>query len=66
MVRKNTSLASRSWVDSRYVQHKAKEEPFEIKKYDISDVEKLQRWRQEESEVRREGVREGGRDAGRE
>ncbi|XP_041353200.1 kinesin-like protein KIF26B [Gigantopelta aegis] len=49
VVRKNPSVSARAWVDTRYI-HKSKEEPFEIKKYDISDVEKLQRWRQEESE----------------
>ena len=33
-----------------------------MSEYDISDVEKLQRWRQEESEVQREGGSESVKD----
>lgn len=32
--------------------HKAKDEPLELKKYDVDDVERMQRRRQEEGEVR--------------
>ena len=44
------SQGSRAWAESRHAQ-KSKEEPLELKKYDMDDVERLQRRRQDETEV---------------
>lgn len=46
-----TSPSPKAWVDTRQIQ-KIKEEPFEIKLYDVADVERLGRRRTDESEVR--------------
>ena len=43
------SQGSRVWAEPR---HKGKDEPLELKKYDVDDVERLQRRRQEDAEVR--------------
>ncbi|KAK3093323.1 hypothetical protein FSP39_014094 [Pinctada imbricata] len=44
---KATSPSPKAWVDTRQIQ-KIKEEPFEIKLYDVDDVERLQRRRAED------------------
>lgn len=41
------SPSSKAWVDTRQIQ-RIKEEPFEIKLYDMDDVERLARRRNEE------------------
>ncbi|XP_065943161.1 kinesin-like protein KIF26B isoform X2 [Magallana gigas] len=43
------SPSSKAWVDTRQIQ-RIKEEPFEIKLYDMDDVERLARRRNEEEE----------------
>ncbi|XP_052058492.1 uncharacterized protein LOC127698847 isoform X2 [Mytilus californianus] len=43
------SPSSKAWVDTRQIQ-KIKEEPFEIKSYNMDDVERLGRRRQDESQ----------------
>nr|KAG5702102.1 hypothetical protein BaRGS_010368 [Batillaria attramentaria] len=45
------SNGARTWVETRHA-HKGKDEPLELKKYDVDDVERLQRRRQEEGECR--------------
>lgn len=42
-----SSPSSKAWVDTRQIQ-RIKEEPFEIKLYDMDDVERLARRRNEE------------------
>lgn len=44
------SPSSKAWVDTRQIQ-KIKEEPFEIKSYNMDDVERLGRRRQDELQV---------------
>ncbi|XP_062588901.1 kinesin-like protein KIF26B isoform X4 [Saccostrea cucullata] len=44
-----SSPSSKAWVDTRQIQ-RIKEEPFEIKLYDMDDVERLARRRNEEEE----------------
>ncbi|XP_070179589.1 kinesin-like protein KIF26B isoform X2 [Littorina saxatilis] len=54
------SQGSRAWQESR---HKSKDEPLELKKYDVDDVERLQRRRQDEPECRNgDRVREKSKD----
>ncbi|XP_033736356.1 kinesin-like protein KIF26B isoform X2 [Pecten maximus] len=56
-----TSPSPKAWVDTRQIQ-KIKEEPFEIKRYDVVDVERLGRRRAEdegkEMEQRKEKLKE--------
>lgn len=56
-----TSPSPKAWVDTRQIQ-KMKEEPFEIKRYDVVDVERLGRRRAEdegkEMEQRKEKLKE--------
>ena len=47
------SQGSRVLADGRH-PHKSKEEPLELKKYDVDDVERMQRRPRDETEVRRE------------
>ena len=52
------SQGSRVLADGRH-PHKSKEEPLELKKYDVDDVERMQRRPRDETEVRRERVLPG-------
>lgn len=55
------SNGGRTWIETRH-GHKGKEDPLELKKYDVDDVERLQRRRQEEGESQgRPGERNGVR-----
>ncbi|XP_076464900.1 uncharacterized protein LOC143296727 [Babylonia areolata] len=62
------SQGSRVWVDPRHAAHghalKVKDEPLELKRYEVEDVERLQRRRQDDATEGRasSGQRAGGRD----
>lgn len=49
--RKAMSPSPRAWVDTRHMG-KVKEEPLDIKSYDANDVERFERRRTDEKEVR--------------